>query len=231
MAFAHEHKIVHGHLRPSNILFSDSDQVKLTDFGLQDDTTNVKDAQFYALKDEQLSPASDIYSVGVILYQLLTGCLPKDRGGEGHAVRKPFTELPIDIQELITTMVSTVPQRRNEDSLQKSIEIFGHHLNEIEIKRERLASIKKRASEEVTQITQPKPAEETEEPIFELAEKQKLLSQRQSRLLKMFAVLMLVFSQYMLFFDGQQKINDIMPLVYGQVTESVGELFGESDAQ
>ena len=57
LSFTHKHDIIHGHLRPSNILFSNDDQVKLTDFGLQDDLSNIKDAHFYSLNNEQSSKA------------------------------------------------------------------------------------------------------------------------------------------------------------------------------
>ncbi len=231
LEFAHSHDIIHGHLRPSNILFGDDDQVKLTDFGLQDDVSKVKDAHFYSLKEEALTKASDIYSTGVILYQLLTGCLSRDQEDEGHAVRKPFANLPLDIQELITSMVSTVPERRSEDSLQNCIAIFEKHLCEHRAKSKLNTSRANRVSDEVTKITFPKPADEPEGPVFELAARQKLLSLRQTRMLKMFGILMLVFSQYMLFFDGQKKINDIMPLVYEQVSSSVEGIFGGKDAQ
>ena len=50
MIFAHNNRIVHGHLRPTNILFTADGRVKLTDFSLEDDLSTVENAQFYHLK-------------------------------------------------------------------------------------------------------------------------------------------------------------------------------------
>lgn len=85
--YAHRNLVVHLDLKPSNILVSDSGEVKLLDFGtaklLQADgtfTATVIATPAYAspeqLRNEPPTTASDIYSLGVILYELLTGRRP-----------------------------------------------------------------------------------------------------------------------------------------------------------
>lgn len=86
--FMHSHKLVHGDLKPDNILISDS-IVKLTDFG----TSRLVEDMFVRSTDgagtwAYMAPEvagsnirylnSDIYSLGVILYQLLTGKTPHE---------------------------------------------------------------------------------------------------------------------------------------------------------
>jgi len=84
---AHRALLVHGDLKPGNILVTDQGAVKLLDFGvarLLDDDSTVGPPRAltpgYAspeqLRRDSLSVTSDVYSLGVVLYQLLTGRLP-----------------------------------------------------------------------------------------------------------------------------------------------------------
>jgi serine/threonine protein kinase/TolB-like protein/Flp pilus assembly protein TadD len=90
--YAHGHHVIHRDLKPSNILVTESGQVRLLDFGVAkllaepDDETQLTQLYGRALTPEYASPelvrgeaieaASDIYSLGVVLYELLCGSRP-----------------------------------------------------------------------------------------------------------------------------------------------------------
>jgi len=85
---AHSRGVVHRDLKPTNILIQDSKTVKLLDFGLarlKDDTTLTLPGQALGTaaymapevgRGEEAGPAADIYALGCLFFQLLTGMLP-----------------------------------------------------------------------------------------------------------------------------------------------------------
>ncbi|HET6362752.1 MAG TPA: tetratricopeptide repeat protein [Gemmatimonadota bacterium] len=98
--FAHRNLVVHRDLKPSNILISPDGHVKLLDFGIAKLLATAEEAggeagmtrtQVQLLTPEYASPeqlggvrvstASDVYSLGVLLYELLTGQRPFDSAG------------------------------------------------------------------------------------------------------------------------------------------------------
>ncbi len=237
MIFAHNNRIVHGHLRPTNILFTKDGDVKVTDFSTQDDISNVETAHYYYLQGEERSQSADIYAIGVILYQLFTGCLPRRRNETGFVIRKFFTKLPVDIQELITNMLSTIPESRNPESLQRAIELFDSHLS-----RKPHESFTEKPQRDKTQKTGrrkddpnkarlKKTEKQTETAPAELVADAATTSKPKARTGILFAVLCAVFAQYFFVFDGKEKINQSIPTVYAAVVNEFEGLLGKPNVR
>jgi uncharacterized repeat protein (TIGR01451 family) len=86
--YAHGEGVIHRDIKPSNVMVARDDRVVLTDFGLALDVHRGSlgeafgSAHYIAPEQAQRSanavPQSDLYSLGVILYQMLTGVVPFD---------------------------------------------------------------------------------------------------------------------------------------------------------
>jgi serine/threonine-protein kinase len=107
---AHRAGVLHRDLRPGNMLVSDSGLLKVTDFGTSrfleiaaHGTTVIGSPPYMA--PEQFHGkavfASDVYSVGVTMYEMLTGALPYD------------TPAPADIERLMRGELVTAPRLKN----------------------------------------------------------------------------------------------------------------------
>jgi len=89
LAFAHDHGLVHRDVKPQNVLLSNEGEVKVTDFGIARSlhvehgvtlTGTVLGTGEYLAPEQAggkpVSPATDVYSLGVVLWELLAGDVP-----------------------------------------------------------------------------------------------------------------------------------------------------------
>ena len=113
VSFAHRNLVVHRDLKPSNILVTEDGTPKLLDFGIAkllraDDRDAVTATQHFIFTPEYASPeqasgdiittATDVYSLGIILYELLTGS-------------RPYSNDSRNIGKIIRTISETQPLR------------------------------------------------------------------------------------------------------------------------
>ncbi|MDX1692971.1 MAG: serine/threonine-protein kinase [Ketobacteraceae bacterium] len=113
MAFAHNNRIIHGNLRPQNILFNDLNEAIVMDFGFPPhyEEDEEEERNWYRLEGEPTSPQGDIYSAGVIFHQLLTANLPKFDAGM-LVEYDLFKKLPPRLRDLLRSMLSHDPTQR-----------------------------------------------------------------------------------------------------------------------
>ncbi len=139
MAHAHDSYIIHRDLKPQNIMIQDDGQIKITDFGIamalnstQLTQTNSVMGSVHYLPPEQAAGKgstirSDIYSMGIIFYELLSGSLPfrgesaveialKQMRDPLPSLRDENKEIPQSIENIILKATAKNPKNRYHDA-------------------------------------------------------------------------------------------------------------------
>ncbi len=110
--FAHKKNIVHGNLRPSNVLFDSRETAKLTDFGLPIHYDDSNKKNWYSPPERKQSRQGDIYAMGVVLHQLITGRNPEYDTGGRLLLEDVKISLPEDIMKMLGKLLAVrVAQR------------------------------------------------------------------------------------------------------------------------
>jgi len=103
---AHRRNVIHRDIKPQNVLLAEDGHLKVTDFGIAraGEETGITDAKSVIGTAQYLSPeqargadtdaTSDIYSMGIVLYELLTGEVPFSGGVAVEIAMKHLSEVP-----------------------------------------------------------------------------------------------------------------------------------------
>ena len=152
IAHAHESYIIHRDIKPQNIMIEDNGLIKITDFGIamalnatQLTQTNSVMGSVHYLPPEQASGKgatvkSDIYSLGILMYELLTGTVPfkgdnaveialKHMKDKIPSIRKQNPAIPQSVENILLKATAKNPRNRY-DSAREMHEDFVHCLDE-----------------------------------------------------------------------------------------------------
>ena len=166
MSHAHENKIIHRDLKPLNILLVNKKTVKITDFGI---AKNIDDRNTKFLKKALLigTPSymaperfkgveddlrSDIYAIGVILYELLTGFKPYSGKSQEELVYKILNskhatlkysraDVPTFFENVISKALEKNPENRYQNALEFKSELLISYKDFVKEKEKRIMQI------------------------------------------------------------------------------------------
>lgn len=185
LQYAHEHGVVHRDVKPSNILLRQDGYAYLVDFGLAKAMQGAEALTSVGAMvgtPEYMAPEqsngmsdyrSDIYSLGIILYQMLTGQLPfiaespvavslKHIQSTPVAPRALNHSIPQSIEDVILTAMAKDPKERYQEARELSTafwkalqqEMFNGHL----FAHDETTESENEGSAEQSEINEPKPA-------------------------------------------------------------------------
>ena len=190
IAHAHDMYIIHRDLKPQNIMISDDGKIKITDFGIamalnstQVTQTNSVMGSVHYLPPEQASGKgstikSDIYSMGIMLFELLTGKLPfkgenaveialKHMKDDIPSVRKINPNIPQSLENIVLKSTAKNPKNRyddvremyndlkvclNDENLNQEPYVYKYPEHEIDEKEPTLKEVKDESEEESKKV-------------------------------------------------------------------------------
>ncbi len=153
LGYAHVNGIVHRDIKPSNIMITKANRVKITDFGIAKVAGSAKltrtgtgaGSLLYMspeqIRGKDIDNRSDLYSVGVTIYQVLTGRTPFEADSDyeimtGHLEKTPppptqfLSSLPQSVSQVIMKSLEKKPEHRYQNAEEMSNALRALHLSE-----------------------------------------------------------------------------------------------------
>lgn len=140
LAYAHEKKVVHRDIKPANAMWTRDKKVKLMDFGLakvveeaRNHTTVVAGTPYYMSPEQTLGKnidhRTDIYSLGVSLFEMATGTVPFKEGNipyhHVHTAPPSIQSLRPDLPESLVAIVERCLEKDPANRFQSAAEIIA----------------------------------------------------------------------------------------------------------
>lgn len=128
--YLHQQGLIHGHLKPGNILIDEQENAFLSDFGLahivrvqENPLADVRQAALAYMAPERMfgsstAPAVDVYALGAVLYRMLTGQRPSPDSHHTHVIppSQHNPHLPAVLEKVILKAMATEPEDRFADA-------------------------------------------------------------------------------------------------------------------
>jgi len=163
LGYAHEKGVVHRDIKPANIMLLNNGVVKVTDFGIaramassKTKTGVVKGTPFYMspeqIKGQKVDGRSDIFSLGVVLYEMLTGVQPFRAEDLTALIYKitneepePVTQFNPKVPKAVSQIIDKALLKDREQRYQKAQQM-AEHLRIVARKMDELAAKKQTAA-------------------------------------------------------------------------------------
>lgn len=215
ISHAHDSYIIHRDLKPQNILIKEDGTIKITDFGIamalnstQLTQTNSVMGSVHYLPPEQASGKgstirSDIYSMGILFYELLTGSLPfkgdnaveialKQMRDDIPSIRKKNPVIPQSVENVVLKATAKNPKNRYTDAKEMHADLltvlnderidekrieFKYPEHEVDDNTRNITTVKKKTEEKIKET--PKEEEKVKEEVEDTLDTEEIVEEDQ----------------------------------------------------